>query len=333
MAERNCKLEFTDSVLEKLMNHFDGTDIALIENAIIKTLVNYEVTERVTALVPYDDINERILKRYWACLLVDNKSKGTIYQYMRFCRKLEELIRKPFNQMDANDVLYFLAMEMERGVSDRSRENTRAVLSAFFQWMTNYGIISANPIATLKSIKYHEEIKLPFNDLEIDALRGACKNYKERALIEFLIATGVRVSELSQMSVEDVNQTKMTVHVVHGKGSKERMTYITPLAMEHLRKYLANRKEQGNALFYNKNHEPLGSDGVRFILNRIAERADVKNVHPHRFRRTFASNLSKRGMEIQEIQKLMGHVNINTTMEYIYIDDSKVQASYNIYIA
>lgn len=132
MAERNCKLEFTDSVLEKLTNHFDGTDIALIENAIIKTLVEYEVTERVTALVPYDDINERILKRYWACLLVDNKSKGTIYQYIRFCRKLEELIRKPFNQMDANDVLYFLAMEMERGVSDRSRENTRAVLSAFF---------------------------------------------------------------------------------------------------------------------------------------------------------------------------------------------------------
>lgn len=333
MAERNCKLEFTDSVLEKLVNHFDGTDISLIENAIIKTLVNYEVTERVTALVPYDDINERILKRYWACLLVDNKSKGTIYQYMRFCRKLEELIRKPFNQMDANDVIYFLAMEMERGVSDRSRENARAVLSAFFQWMTNYGIISANPIATLKSIKYHEEIKLPFNDLEIDALRGACKNYKERALIEFLIATGVRVSELSQMLVEDVNQTKMVVHVVHGKGSKERMTYITPLAMEHLRKYLESRKEHGNALFYNKNHEPLRAEGIRFILNEIAERANVKNVHPHRFRRTFASNLSRRGMEIQEIKKLMGHVNINTTMTYIYIDDSKVQASYNTYIA
>lgn len=83
----------------------------------------------------------------------------------------------------------------------------------------------------------------------------------------------------------------VTVHVVHGKGSKECMTYITPLAMEHLRKYLASRKEHGNALFYNKNHEPLGADGVRFILNRLAERADVKNVHPHRFRKIFASNL------------------------------------------
>lgn len=105
------------------------------------------------------------------------------------------------------------------------------------------------------------------------------------------------------------------------------------MAAKHLISYLKQRKEDGPALFYNKNHKPLGSDGIRHILNTIAKRAGVVNVHPHRFRRTFATNLARRGMEIQEIQQLLGHTNINTTMVYVRTDDSRVKASYQKFTA
>lgn len=136
------------------------------------------------------------------------------------------------------------------------------------------------------------------------------------------------------MDVADVNMLDLTVHVRHGKGGKERITYITPVAVERLKRYLSKRKEQdGDFLFGNRNHDRMKAGGVRFILNRIADRAGVENVHPHRFRRTFATGLANRGMDVREIQKLLGHSNINTTLEYVCTDNEGVKSSYRKYIA
>lgn len=324
---------YVRDVEAKLSAHFQPEQIALISNAVIKALSNYEITERCTDLVPQDDVNEKLIKRYRACLIVDGKSEKTIYQYVRTVRKLAEAISKPFTEMGAYDIRFYLALEQERGLSAQSRENARANLSAFFQWMANDEIIDKNPIAKLKPIKCPVEVKKPFSEVEIDALRSACQTLKERAIIEMLISTGVRVSELASMEVQDIDLNTLAVHVVHGKGAKERMTYTTPVSVKHLQKYIEDRKETGSALLYNRNHEPLMAGGIRFILNELADRAKVENVHPHRFRRTFATNLAKRGMEIQEIQRLLGHSNINTTMTYVCVDDTRVQASYRRYIA
>lgn len=218
-------------------------------------------------------------------------------------------------------------------MKDQTRENERAVFSAFFQWMANEELIKKNPIATIKPIKCHQEIKKAFSDVEIDAIRSACKNLKERALVEFLLSTGVRVNEASNMRVQDINKETLAVHVVHGKGNKERITYTTAVAMKHLLAYVHSRTENGEQLFYNKNHQPLENGGIRKILKSIEDRAGVADVHPHRFRRTFATNLARRGMQLQDIKELMGHSNVNTTMTYISVDDSKVHTSYNTYIA
>ena len=135
------------------------------------------------------------------------------------------------------------------------------------------------------------------------------------------------------MNVEDINLATLAVHVIHGKGSKERMTYTTPVSAKHLIDYLKHRPEDGPALFYNKNHERMDVGGIRFVLNTIAKRAGVDHVHPHRFRRTFATNLARRGMDVQVIQRLLGHSDLNTTMVYVNTDDSKVQASYKRFLA
>ena len=327
------RMNFIREVETQLACRYDPDEIAQISNMVVKALEGYELTERCTEVALRDDVNDRLIRRYRACLMVDGKSDKTAYQYVRTLRILSDKLGRPFTEMGAYDIRYFLALEQDRGVSNSTLENIRSQISAFFQWLADDEVIPRNPVAKIKPIKHPAEIRKAFNDVELDALRGACKTKKERALIEFLVSTGVRVSELTSMETQDINMDTLAVHVIHGKGSKERITYTTPLAAKHLLTYLHSRKEDGPALFYNKNGCPIENGGVRFILNTIAKRAGVDNVHPHRFRRTFATNLARRGMEIQEIQKLLGHCDINTTLVYVSTDDTKVQASYRRYTA
>lgn len=327
------RMQIIRSVETELVNSLQPEQVCLVSHVLTKVLGDYEITERCTSLEVYDDSNEKILKMYTACMLVDGKSEGTVRMYVYQCRRLAQVIGKPYAEMNAYDIRFFLAKEMERGMKDQTRENERAVFSAFFQWLTAEEIIDKNPVAMIKPIKCHKEVKKAFSDVEIDVLRSACRSLKERALIEFLLSTGVRVNEVSCMRVQDVDKDTLAVHVIHGKGNKERVTYTTTVAMKHLLAYIHSRSEKGEQLFYNKNHKALNTGGIRVILNTIAERAGVLNVHPHRFRRTFATNLARRGMQVQEIKELMGHSDINTTMQYIVMDDSKVHSSYNTYIA
>ena len=331
---KDYRAQFIRSVEEAMLPILaEGETRERVIGAVVRILNDYEITERSTDLVIVDDTNERILKRYTACLMIDGKSEKTIEQYRREVSKLADVLHKNYPDMGVYDIRYYLACEKERGISDRTLENSRANLSAFFQWMAQEEIIQRNPCITIKPIKYKDKIRYPFSAVEIDCLRSACRNKKERALIEILIASGVRVSELASMEKTDIDMATLSVHVRNGKGKKERTTYITDLAKTHLQKYLMARKETGPALFYNHSGKVLLSNGIRYILKQIGERAGVDNVHPHRFRRTFATGLAARGMDIQEIQKLLGHSNVNTTMEYVYIDGDKIQRSYKQYIA
>ena len=324
--------EFLRSVEESIAGLIEPEMITIISNEVTKLLANYEITERCTDVVTIDPINERLLKRYCACLTVDGKSEKTIYQYRRSVQRFSDFIQKPFTETGAYDVRYYLACEKERGISNTSLENTRANLSAFFQWMALEDIIVKNPMLKVNKIKCPQEIKKPFSDVEIDSLRSACKDRKERALVEMLLSSGVRVSELSEMGVMDVDGSTLSVHVRHAKGGSERMTYTTAIGLKHLNDYLNSRAEPESAwLFCNGKHEQLKPGGIRAILIRIAKRAGVVNVHPHRFRRTFATNLSKRGMAIEEIQKLLGHKSLNTTLKYVCTDDEQVKISYRKY--
>ena len=331
---RDYRMELIRLVEEQLPAFLEQHQVHMVSDVLTKALSDFEITERCTDLAPLDDANTRILKRFKACLAIDGKSEKTIYQYERTCRKLEQTVGKPFTDIGVYDIRYFLACEKARGISNVSLENARANLSAFFQWMADDEIIPKNPCRSINPIKVHKEIKKPFSDVEIDALRSACRNKKERALIEVLLSTGIRVSELSGMDIGDIDFTALSVHVRHGKGDKERMTYITSVAARRLIDYLGDRKEKDMpALFYNKNHGRMCAGGIRSVLNTLAKRAGVENVQPHRFRRTFATGLAARGMEIQEIQKLLGHSDINTTLQYVCVNDDNVKASYKKYIA
>lgn len=326
------RLDLVNEFRESLISKVSSSVAELVTDELIKIVRDYDITKACRELVTFDDIDYRILKRYCACLTIDGKSQNTIEAYYYTVSKLFNAIQKHFTDMTVYDIRLFLAVEKERGISNRTLENNRCHLSAFFTWMLNEELINKNPCANIKPIKYVDKVRKPFSSLEIDALRGACKNNKERAIMELLLSSGIRVSELTQMNVEDINFETMTVHVKHGKGSKERITYINEIAREYLQKYLKERKVNGEALFYNKKFNRLNNGGVRHILNTVAERAEVENVHPHRFRRTFATGLATRGMKLQDIKILLGHTNINTTMEYVCLDETNTHISYRQYI-
>lgn len=327
------KEKFVSEVSEALVGQISQSDIGIVSDEMTIALRDYDLTKRVTALVKYDGANELILKRYKACLVIAGRSPKTVAQYERTIKKLFITLQKNYTDMTVSDLRYFLAYEKSRGVSNRTLENTRVHISAFFTWLLDEELINKNPCRPIAPIRFTKEVKLPFSAVEIDAIRLACKNKKERAIIEFLLASGVRVSELCSIRLSDINFDTLAVIVREGKGSKQRTVYINDLASKHLVEYLTSRNVYGDYLFYNKKKDPLNPGGVRFLLKEIENRAGINNVHPHRFRRTFATGLANRGMDIQEIGKLLGHANLNTTLTYVYSSEEKIRTSYLKYTA
>lgn len=327
------KAQLVSDVTEALIDRLEPNDVETVSEEMMIALREYEVTRNIKQLVKYEGANEMILKRYKACLLISGRSPKTIEQYEKTAKKLFLALQKNYTDMTVSDLRFFLAYEKSRGISNRTLENTRVQISAFFTWLLDEELINKNPCRSIPPIKVPKEVKLPFSNVEIDLIRSACKSSKERAIVEVLLSSGIRVSELCSLRVSDINFDTLAIKVREGKGGKQRTVYINDLANKHLVEYLTDRDVNGDYLFYNKLKQPIRPGGVRFILKTIEARSDVSNIHPHRFRRTFATGMANRGMDVQEIGKLLGHANINTTLTYVYTSEEKIRTSYLKYTA
>ena len=208
----------------------------------------------------------------------------------------------------------------------------RKVLSSFFSWLHDEEFIPRNPCRAVKSIKYDKVLRLPFSGEELERLKSACTNARDIALIHFLHATGCRVSEVVSVDVSDVDFQNREL-VVYGKGGKERTVYLTQVASMYLEEYLKKRKDGSKALFTGKGSNRIQKNGIEAAVKRIGERAGVDNVHPHRFRRTLATELISRGAAIQDVQMILGHEDIRTTQVYVYVDKRNVKNTYDKYAA
>lgn len=319
----------------KLSETCPGIDRDQVMICIISCLDEYDVSEKSTQLAERSqDVNDRILKRYSACLMLDGKSKKTIFQYIRTCQKLGQDSGKYFTEITTNDIRLFLGQLKVRGAKNSTIENQRSYISAFFRWMLAEDIISKNPCEKIKPIKCENVRRLPFSDVQIDKLRLACRSEKTRAMIEVLLSSGVRCEELINLDINDIDIRRRSVRVRNGKGGKDRVTYISEVAAEHLDHYLNSRNDNGPELFRSQQGGRYSDEtSILRIMKSLSKRAGVDNVHPHRFRRTFATQLYRRGMDLHEIQRLMGHSNVQTTLGYIYTDDAQLRAAYQKYAA
>lgn len=205
----------------------------------------------------------------------------------------------------------------------------RLIFSSFFGWMCIKGYIKSNPASGLETIKSETKIKKPFADEELERLKISCNNCRDIAIIDFLYSTGIRVSELVALNITDVDFLNKSV-IVYGKGAKERETYLTATSCMYLKTYINNRTDKNAALFVSLRspNNRLTVAGIGNILKRIGKTAEIKDVHPHKFRRTTATNLLKKGMPLEEVRELLGHKKLDTTMIYCCINRENVKHSH-----
>lgn len=267
-----------------------------------------------------------ILKAYIEAKTIEGRSPKTINRYSYILERMITAIGKPVRQIGAADIRAYLAAEKGRGLSGRSLEAIRQVASAFFNWSVREGLISKNPMGNIGAIKFTKEIKTPFTPLELEQIKNACTSDRDTALVNFLLTTGCRISEVCGLMRKDINFQSLEVKVL-GKGDKERIVYLTEVSAAVLKKYLDNRTDDDPYLFMGL-RGPFTPQGCRALLKRIELKCGVPNIHPHRFRRTLATHLIDRGMPIQEVAHVLGHAKIDTTMTYVFISESNVKNAY-----
>lgn len=324
--------DFSQSLVNtKLITTLSPLDIQLIKNLLIVHLDNYELQDRCTEIIKADDSSEKILNVYFGSLLTEGKSVNTVRSYRNLLLKFLHDTEKPFVEIKHYDVLTWLAKQ-QQSITLITCENYRSYLSAFYRWLFVEELIDKNPMDKIKPIHFDKGVKKEFSEVEIDKLRSSCKTLRDRALFEFLLSSGVRVSEASNMNISDINFNDMSVIVRGGKGNKSRRTYINQLCASHLQNYLNSRNDNLDCLFITRNKTRLSRSMIEKNIRKIGNKANVNNVHPHRCRRTFATMLIKKGMDIHSIQKLMGHSKIDTTVDYLSINDDRLKNEYNRYM-
>lgn len=278
-----------------------------------------DLKERCTDLMDPDNSYMEYLNLFLNRKQTEGKSERTIEQYRLHLSRMLCYFNKSIDSIRENDLFVYLTNYKNiRKVSNTYLNNMRRVFSSFFGWLCNKGFISKNPAIGLEPIKTEKKIRKGFSDEELDKLKRSCDNTRDLALIEFMYSTGVRASELVSLNISDINFYGKSV-IVYGKGSKEREVYLTPIACSYLKEYLDDRKDSNEALFVSNRvpHDRLTVAGIERILKKLGEKAGVENVHPHRFRKTMATNVLRKGMPLEEVKELLGHSKLDTTLQIL----------------
>lgn len=324
---QNFKESFIKSVAMRLTSDYDSEQIRKITNTILICAEDFDIVPKSTELMVVDTESEHLLKMFAGTLLTEGKSKNTVKIYNSILTRFKNDIDVPLKDVTTPVIRLWLA-KMQQQVSLTTCENYRAYLSSFYNFLSNEEIIQKNPMAKVKPIKHEQSIKKAFSDVDIDSLRSHCKTLRDRAVLEFMLTSGARVSEVAAMNIDDINPMTLEVVIREGKGNKQRITYINEVCYRHIQNYLGTRNDDSNALFLNRYGERANKAAFNKMLKALEKTSGVANVHPHRFRRTFATNLHKRNVDIRTIQLLMGHSNIQTTTTYISSDVEKIKSEY-----
>lgn len=330
-------MDIREQVIQKVMQALEGRVDAgaadTIQDVLVIELNNYEIMERCTEVAEVDGSAERLLKRFLATKKVEGAADSTLARYADENRRLIQFLGKPLHEVTAYDIRFYLSYRRERSgrkLGNRTLDGMRRCYSSFFGWLSAEGLVGRNPCAAIKQIKYRKEVKKPFSAAEMERLRMACTGIRDLALLDFLYCTGCRVSEVARLNIDDIDFERMECTVL-GKGNKERTVYLSEVAAMNLGDYLSSRTDGDEALFTGKGTGRLGKNGIEVLLKRVGKKAGVANVHPHRYRRTLATNLLDRGMNIQDVAVILGHADLKTTQVYCYISQKNVKNAYHKY--
>ena len=323
------KEKFIRQVQHGMLGVLDQRQQEMLRAVLSRCLDSVEMTETISEKTSIAD-NARFLDMFVSAKRVEGCSEKTIGYYQQTITKFLEKNQKELRDIVTDDIRLYLAEYQNKHNSSKvTMDNMRRIFSSFFTWLEDEDYIVKNPVRRIHKVKTASIIKETLTDEALEVLRDNCNELRNLAMIELLASAGIRVGELVLLNRVDINFNERSC-IVFGKGDKEREVYFDARTKLHLQAYLRSRKDDNPALFVSLKHpyERLQIGGVEKVVRKLGIFANVNKVHPHKFRRTLATMAIDKGMPIEQVQNLLGHKNINTTMQYAMVNRANVKNSH-----
>ncbi len=279
--------------------------------------------------------NEEYLKMFLDAKAIEGCSERTIQYYRVTIEKLLQSVTLPLRKVTTEEMRSYLSdYQQKSNCSKVTIDNIRRNISSFFSWLEEENYILKSPMKRIHKIKTNQQVKEIISDEDIEKLRDECSCARDLAIIDLLYSTGIRVGELVNLNISDMDFEAREC-IVFGKGGKERRVYFDAKAKLHLMNYLDSRKDDNPAMFVTLDapHDRLKISGVEIRIRKLGRKIELSRIHPHKFRRTMATRAIDKGMPIEQVQKILGHSQIDTTMQYAMVNQTNVKTSHRRYIA
>ena len=328
------KEQLVRSILHGMAGIIDSRQAEVLSDVLARALAGVAVTETTEQNRQNAEENNYFLTSFIAAKRVEGCSEKTLDYYSATISKMMAALSKWVKDITTDDLRGYLAKyHKDKGSSKVTIDNIRRILSSFFSWLEDEDYIVKSPVRRIHKVKTAKVIKEVFTDENLEVLRDTCGNIRNLALVEMLASTGIRVGELVRLNRNDINFNERSC-VVLGKGESEREVYFDARTKLHLSDYLTVRSDNDPALFVSSKspHTRLTISGVEKVLKELGKEAEIAKVHPHRFRRTLATMAIDKGMPIEQVQKLLGHVKIDTTMHYAMVNQSNVKNAHRKFL-
>ena len=327
--------EFVNDVLRDMLVYLDNGQAEQLRRVLRHNLFGYEIQRSdSTSIEDVDAENARLTSAFLSAKRIEGCSEKSLSYYRKTIETMSGKIGKGITHITTNDLRSYLTdYQTERKSSKVTIDNIRRILSSFFSWLEDEDYILKSPVRRIHKVKTAVTIKETYTDETLETMRDHCDSLRDLALIDMLASTGMRVGELVLLNRDDINFEEREC-VVFGKGSKERMVYFDARTKIHLQNYLAQRTDSNNALFVSLKapYERLQIGGVESRLRELGKRLSLPRVHPHKFRRTLATMAIDKGMPVEQLQRLLGHQRIDTTLQYAMVKQSNVKIAHRKYI-
>ena len=313
------KTQLTNEICDLMNCHLSPEQNRILKNTLLQVFSKFSLPE-VSSSLSSDDFeqNTKLINLFIAAKRIEGCSENTLKYYSNTLTKLVDSIHKNVCRIDTNDLRFYLSNYQNiRNSSKVTLDNIRRIMSSFFPWLEDEDYIVKSPVRRIRKVKATKVVKETLSDEHLEQLRDQCSHPRDLAIIDLLISTGIRVGELVKLNRNDINFEEREC-VVLGKGDKERKVYFDAKTKVHLTQYLNMRTDSNPALFVGLNApwKRLSIAGVEKFLTNLGRKSQVRHVHPHKFRRTMATMAIEKGMPIEQVQKLLGHTKIDTTLHY-----------------
>ena len=333
MEDYNMKTKIISKIQNQMKPFLNQGQYLKLTNSLLNSFKDIEILDNNNDSNESD--NNKLLTSFLSAKQVEGRSEKTLIYYKSTLEKMLEKINKQVYNITTDDIRkYLYEHKQEKNSSKITIDNIRRIFSSFFSWLEDEDYILKNPVRRIHRVKTGRVVKEVLTDENLEILRDQCKNIRDLALIEILISTGIRVGELVKLNIDDIDFYEREC-VVFGKGESERIVYFDARTKIHLIEYLESRNDENPALFVslNKPNKRLGISGIETRLRELGKKCNIPKVHPHKFRRTLATNAIDKGMPIEQVQKLLGHVQIDTTMQYAMVNQSNVKIAHRKFIS